>query len=77
LAAGDTLYIFSDGAYELRAGGEDLLSLDSFEALLAKAVIDPASSLGSLIEELRRVNGRTQFSDDVTLLRVCVPSAGE
>ena len=77
LEPGDTLYIFSDGAYELRSGGEDLLSLDTFEALLAESVADPTSSLALLVEELRRINGRTQFSDDVTLLQVSLPFAGE
>ncbi len=73
LAPGDTLYLFSDGAYELRGGKELLLSFAQFEAILSRAARESHHSLDLVLAELRTVIGRATFSDDVSLLELRMP----
>jgi sigma-B regulation protein RsbU (phosphoserine phosphatase) len=69
LAPGEILYVFSDGAFELRRG-EWLL--EDLEARFAKHAAAPGA-LDAILGELRDVAGRAGFLDDVTILRLRRP----
>jgi sigma-B regulation protein RsbU (phosphoserine phosphatase) len=62
----EILYVFSDGAFELRRGD---WSLEDLEARLARHGAAPGA-LDAILAELRGATGEAGFSDDVTMLRV-------
>jgi sigma-B regulation protein RsbU (phosphoserine phosphatase) len=66
LGAEEILYVFSDGAFELRRGD---WSLEDLEARLARHGAAPGA-LDAILAELRGATGEAGFSDDVTMLRV-------
>ncbi len=70
LAAGEFLYVFSDGAFEL---GRGHWSLEDLEERLCRPR-RTRDALAEILSELRAVSGRGSFSDDVTILRVGWPA---
>ena len=67
---GDILYLFSDGAFEVR-GAQG--SLEAFELLLSRTDGDAANSLDQIMGELTRLTGGSTFRDDVSILRLAHP----
>lgn len=66
LGSDEILYVFSDGAFELRRGE---WSLEDLEARFAKQAAAPGA-LDAILGELRQVAGSAGFADDVTILRL-------
>lgn len=66
--ASSTLYVFSDGAYELNQGQADEWSLEEFIQFLVSFRHPP--SLDEILTHLKQVNLSESFQDDLSLLRV-------
>jgi len=69
LRTNDTLFVYSDGAYELRGEGRTTLSFDDLAALFERAT-HGANALDEIVTELKRRGGSDRFVDDVSLLAV-------
>ena len=67
---GGRLYVFSDGAYELRNPQGQMLNLPGLRQTLARAAGHNGSSLDHTLEALRAYQGREEFDDDVSLLEL-------
>jgi phosphoserine phosphatase RsbU/P len=72
LRTGDTLFIYSDGAYELRRGERITVSFGDL-ALLFERATHGANPLDEILTELRRQGASQRFVDDVSLLAIKLP----
>jgi len=61
------LYLFSDGVYEVINPQRELWGLNNLIALLSKSA---DGGLDQVIHEAQSFQGRTDFEDDFSLLRV-------
>jgi len=66
----DVLYLFSDGAYEVRRRDGSFMPLDAFEKMLATAPKSSAGALDTIITELQRIAGESGFVDDVSIMEL-------
>ena len=65
------LYLFSDGAYEIRDSGPEMLGYEGLEQIIAR--VQAGSSAGRLDEilaALRAYQGQDEFTDDYSMLEV-------
>jgi phosphoserine phosphatase RsbU/P len=69
LRSGDTLFIYSDGAYELRGEARTTVSLGDLAALFERAT-HRANPLDEVLTELKRRCGSDHFVDDVSLVAI-------
>jgi sigma-B regulation protein RsbU (phosphoserine phosphatase) len=74
LDAGEVLYLFSDGAYEVRRRDGGMASLQEFEELLAAQDRESSGTLDRIVAELMRLGGSGRFADDVSLLELRIPA---
>ena len=65
---GSTLYLFSDGLFEVCAANGEARDLDDFVPQLLAAQSGNVSEPERLVAAVRQVTGRREFDDDVTLL---------
>lgn len=65
-----SLFVFSDGVYELERKQGGLLSHEDFIALLAQSFGGETFELDSLLGSLREIQGCDLFQDDLTILQV-------
>lgn len=63
-----TLWLYSDGAYEVTRPAGGLMSLDEFVELAGREAISPAQDVARVLGEVRAIQGRDDFDDDVSLL---------
>ena len=70
LQPGAALFLFSDGAYELRLPGECSFSADDFAVLLGRAVREQGTALDFVLKEVAAITGLSRFPDDFSLLEV-------
>ena len=68
LPAGSSLFVFSDGCYELFTPTRALMSLDDFAAVLASAAPHP-DALDRTIAASRQWQQREDFEDDFSLIQ--------
>ena len=68
LAPGSSLFVFSDGCYELFTPGRTLMSLEDFAAILASAAPHP-DALDRTIAASRQWQQREDFEDDFSLIQ--------
>lgn len=66
--ASGTLYVFSDGIYELNPAAQALWGLEDWIALLKQA--DGQLDLDEILQQVQTANATQQFNDDVSLLKV-------
>jgi phosphoserine phosphatase RsbU/P len=64
---GDILYLFSDGAFEVRGVAG---ALEAFELLIARTHGDAGTSLDEIVTGLTPLPGSSRFGDDVTIMRL-------
>jgi sigma-B regulation protein RsbU (phosphoserine phosphatase) len=65
---GASLYLFSDGAFEVDAIDGSVRSLDEFVPLLT-APVDPVKTESQrLLDTMKATTGRDSFEDDFTLV---------
>jgi len=67
---GATLYVFSDGIYEIRTpeGGE--MELSAFVDILKRPEREPGHKVDEVLATMRELQGHPHFDDDVSLLEV-------
>ena len=70
VAENSTLYIFSDGAYELLQPGGQIWGFDSFVNLLLTHNQTNNNHINQLLPEIINISGNENFDDDLSLLRV-------
>lgn len=70
VAENSTLYIFSDGTYELLQPGGQIWGFDSFVNLLLTHNQTNNNHINQLLPEIINISGNENFDDDLSLLRV-------
>lgn len=65
-----TLYIFSDGIYEINQADGTLWGLDPFVQLLADCRSNSACNLDHVLHSIKAVNPKDYFDDDLSLLEI-------
>jgi sigma-B regulation protein RsbU (phosphoserine phosphatase) len=65
-----TLYIFSDGIYEINQADGTLWGLDPFVQLLADCKSNSACNLDNVLHSIKAVNPKDYFDDDLSLLEI-------
>lgn len=72
LAAGDRLYIFSDGVYEVNYADrpEAMMTVEEFGAGLAKPAAPGMRKVEDMVAFVRKAQGRENFEDDFSLMEI-------
>jgi sigma-B regulation protein RsbU (phosphoserine phosphatase) len=70
LRQGQTLYIFSDGGYEVRNLAGEFMSMEQFGALLSQAALNSSGGLDYVLDEVRLLTGLDGFPDDASIIEV-------
>ncbi|MGF1495036.1 MAG: PP2C family protein-serine/threonine phosphatase [Microcoleaceae cyanobacterium] len=65
-----SLYIFSDGVYEIHQPGGEILGLDAFIHLLADHYNSMDGNLEGILSSIKGLNSNHPFEDDFSLLKV-------
>ncbi|MFB2921729.1 PP2C family protein-serine/threonine phosphatase [Aerosakkonema funiforme] len=65
-----TLYIFSDGIYELQQPDGSIWGLDAFINLVKSCSHTEKSNLDRILAEVRALNWKESFEDDVSILEI-------
>jgi sigma-B regulation protein RsbU (phosphoserine phosphatase) len=65
-----TLYIFSDGIYEINQSDGTIWGIDPFVELLADCKSKSASNLDHVLHSIKAVNPKDYFDDDLSLLEI-------
>lgn len=73
IAPDSTLYIFSDGIYEIYQPDGTMWQLDNFIELLAHCDRLDSFNLERVLSSVRQVSAKDTFDDDVSLLQVKFP----
>ena len=71
IVPGSRLYLFSDGAYEIRDSDREMMGYEDLVQIIAR--VQASSSAGRLDEilaALRAYQGRDEFIDDYSMLEV-------
>ena len=70
IEAQSTLYIFSDGVYEIHQPNGDIWGLDAFITVLKDCQKRNASNLDRVMQEVKAVNPKDAFDDDLSILEI-------
>lgn len=65
-----SLFLFSDGAYEIMKPDGHMLTFDEFTKLLAKTNKGGANILDDLVALLKQIQNREEFDDDFSILQI-------
>ncbi|MDJ0772710.1 MAG: SpoIIE family protein phosphatase [Mastigocoleus sp. MO_167.B18] len=65
-----TLYIFSDGVYEITKPNGTVWSLDAFIRMLAESSSFAENKLEIIINYLNQLNSKSVFDDDLSILQI-------
>lgn len=65
-----TLYIFSDGIYEINQSDGTIWGLDAFAQLLTDCRYNNTYSLDQVLQAVKGVNPKEYFDDDLSLLEI-------
>jgi sigma-B regulation protein RsbU (phosphoserine phosphatase) len=68
LSPGARLYLFSDGAFEIKGDAGELFGWSGLAGLLRAASSQPEDRLPEITNQLRAVQQRTEFTDDYSLV---------
>ena len=72
IPADSSLYLFSDGVYEIPVGdNHEIWGLDAWAKALCGHKGTKSSSLKPLLDEVCRVNGGANLDDDFSVLEIC------
>ncbi len=78
IVANSTLYVFSDGAYEICQSDGSIWSLDAFTNLLASqplavSVLEPpnhTNNLDLVLQHIKNLSAKEALNDDLSLLQI-------
>jgi sigma-B regulation protein RsbU (phosphoserine phosphatase) len=65
-----SLYIFSDGIYEIEDGKQLLLGLENFIDLLKQEQKTPNSNLDNLLQQVKIKYQQERFDDDLSIIKI-------
>ena len=65
-----TLYIFSDGAYEINQSDGKIWGIDAFIDLLTKYSRKDTCNLNQLLANILALNAQDNLDDDLSLVKV-------
>lgn len=65
---GSTLYVFSDGIYEIRTREGKEMELNDFVGILTRPEREPGRKVEEVLETMQELQGQQNFEDDVSLL---------
>ncbi len=64
------LFVFSDGTYELTKPSGEMMELEEFVQVLAGQNSEGETELDQIIETARRIQGKENFEDDYSLMKI-------
>jgi len=67
---GATLYVFSDGIYEIRTTDGAEMELNEFVEILQRPEREAGRKVDEVLETMRELQGHPHFDDDVSLLEL-------
>lgn len=70
IEASSTLYVFSDGAYEVQQPDSTIWGLEALTDLLANLFKTNAYNLDTVLHQIRTFTSKDNFEDDLSLLKV-------
>ncbi|MBD2210032.1 SpoIIE family protein phosphatase [Calothrix sp. FACHB-156] len=70
ISAHNSLYIFSDGAYEIHQPNGQLWGINAFIELLIKCSNEKTTELQQLLAQLLSLNAQENLEDDLSLLKI-------
>lgn len=70
ITPGTRIYLFSDGVYELQKPDGNIMSLNEFYELLTTEDLNNHFSLPELVEKLRKIQGKDEFTDDLSIVKI-------
>jgi len=70
---GASLYLFSDGVYEITIKNGSLWRLVEFESILANLHVQEGKTIENLYNHTLNINKGEAFEDDYTILKVTFP----
>lgn len=73
IAPGDSLLLYSDGAYDIVTRDGRISSVNDFTVLCGQFAGAPQWTLDTLVDHLRRLTADEWFEDDLTLVRLDFP----
>lgn len=66
-----TLYLFSDGIYEVRKTQQTVVGLDGLTDLLVQLHLNESKNFNDLLKVVRGMSMEGRFKDDVSLIKIC------
>ena len=73
VAPGSSLFLFSDGVYEIQRSNGEVWTLEEFIALLQQHWANPAAAVAELPAKIEQITQRDLFDDDFSLLQLNLP----
>ena len=70
LGVGDTLFLYSDGVYEVRNSAGQIQKLEHFEQLIAQLSGQGRNEVQEIHGEIVKRSGQTSFEDDFSIMRL-------
>jgi serine phosphatase RsbU (regulator of sigma subunit) len=70
IASGSSIYIFSDGVYEIEKMDGSMMQLKEFQELIIEHLEKANNSLDSLYQYCLEMNGKDRYEDDYTILKI-------
>ncbi|PSB02648.1 PP2C family protein-serine/threonine phosphatase [Merismopedia glauca] len=70
IAGVSDLYLFSDGAYEIRISDTQIWGLDAFLELIGECYKSQTDKLQQLVDKIKQVTFKDDFDDDLSLVKV-------
>jgi phosphoserine phosphatase RsbU/P len=67
---GSSLYVFSDGTYEIEKPSGGMLDLDEFVTLLESLQTDNGTALTTLSAQITEIQGHDNFEDDFSIMKL-------
>jgi len=70
IAQNSTLYVFSDGAYEIQQPNGNIWGLEAFIHVLRECNQVDIYPLNQVLHQITQLNAQETFDDDLSLLKV-------
>lgn len=70
IQAGSSLYLFSDGVYEILQPNGEVWTFDSFMSMVSEYQRQQLDSLDPLFQQIQQIAGNNSFDDDYSLMKI-------
>lgn len=65
-----SLFLFSDGAYEIHKNGGGMMNFDEFKEIVISSARSQSKEIDFIYERIKKISAQTNFIDDFSLLQV-------